>query len=220
MNPIRLILVDHDALLREYLALDFGRRREFEVVAQCADAAAAVVEAQRLRPDVVLFDVDLPGLMPFDAARTIRRSCPETRVLYLGAYAHDDFVRRALASGASGYLTRSSSRETLAQAICAVAAGDRFFSDDVKARLVSAGEGGQPGGTVLRTRASTLTDREWEVLRYLAQGSTFKSVAVTMSISEGTVRKHTANLMKKLDLHKRADLTRFAIRENIVEPWQ
>jgi DNA-binding NarL/FixJ family response regulator len=168
-----------------------------------------------LQPDIVLLDIDMPGMAAFDAARTIRLRSPRTRLAFVSAHFHDRYIEQALGVGAMGYITKGEPPETVARAIRSIAGGGAYFSPDVQARIVIDVSGPRLADQQ-RTRVSILTAREQEVLRYLASGLAKKEIAETMNLSVGTVNNHAANLMKKLDIHDRVELTRFAIREGIV----
>lgn len=216
MGRISIILADDHGLVREAMRKLLDLEADMTVVASVANAEEAVREAIDKQPDIVLMDIDMPGLYCFDAARTIQRRSPKTRVLMLSAFFHDRYIEQALAVQAAGYVTKSEPPETVKQAIRAAVAGRTYFSPEVQARVVADSQGvrlAQP----TTTRVATLTDREIEVLRYLARGMSAQEVARTMHISVKTVDRHKANLMNKLDIHDRVELARFAIREGLAE---
>lgn len=159
-------------------------------------------------------DIDMPGLDCFDAARTIQARCPETRVIFVSAFCHDEYIEQALAVEAAGYITKSEPIDRIVEAIRKVASGGSYYSEQVLNRIVV-----ESRGTRLapenQTRVSTLTRRETEVLKYIASGSSQKQIAQTMNISAKTVHSHSMNLMTKLGIHDRVELTRFAIREGL-----
>ena len=217
MTPaISLVVADDHALLRDALARRLDQEPDMRVLAVAADAREATMLALTLRPMLVLLDIDMPGLSAFEAARNIRTERPDTRVAFLSGYYHDSYIEQALAAEASGYITKHERPEVLAQAIRAIAGGRVFFSAEVQARLVVGCEGlrlvAQPP-----TRASLLTAREIETLGYIARGMSKKAIARIMGISTKTVEQHCSHLMQKLDIHDRVELTRFAIREGLVE---
>lgn len=214
-NRIRIVLADDHQLVRTALGTWLESNPGFTVVGTAADGAEAVQLVERMHPDVAVLDIDMPGLFAFDAARQIQALSPATRVIFLSGYHSDAYIERALAAGARGYVTKGDRPQVLGDAIRAVAAGETYFAPQVQARLAP-----EAGAARLRTAAqsdvASLTARELEVLRYLAQGLAKKQIARTMSLSVGTVNNHAANLMKKLGIHDRVELTRFAIREGIV----
>ena len=216
MNSIRILLVDDHELVRSALSGQLSTQPEFEVVAEAADAQAAIAAASEHRPDVLLMDIDMPGMICFDAARRIVSRFPETRIIFLSAFFHDHYIDQALKVRARGYLRKSEPITKLMAAIREVASGGVWFSEEVSARIV-VGEGGAALDTATLTCVSTLSDREVEVLRYLARGMSKKQVAATMHLSPKTIDNHTCRIMNKLDIHDRVELARFAIREGLAE---
>jgi DNA-binding NarL/FixJ family response regulator len=192
------------------------REPDFAVLEPAGSADEAVATAFETKPDVILMDVDMPGLNCFDAARRIHSIRPETRIVFLSAFASDRYIEQALGVNAGGYMTKCETPEAVVAAVREVALGGVHFSDEVRARLVVEDQGARlasPG----HPRLSRLTPRELEVLRYIASGLTQKVIAATMSVSIKTVENHCTNLMNKLDIHDRVELTRFAIREGIAQ---
>lgn len=216
-QPITVVLADDHTLVRTSLANWLAGAPDIQVIALVDDAQSAVAESARSRPDVVVLDIDMPGLSSFDAARSIRGQSPGTRIIYLSAFIHDRYIEQALQTQASGYLNKGESPESLVRAIRAAKNGEVYFSPEVQARIV-VDTGGVKLATREKTRVSTLTVREIEVLRYIARGMSKKEVAQVMGISLKTVDHHTANMMKKLNIHDRVELARFAIREGLAEP--
>lgn len=216
MTTISVLIIDDHTLLRETLRSRLDSEADLEVVADVGDAQRGVELARELAPNVVLMDVDMPGRSCFDAAKEILRERPETRILFLSAHSHDRFIASALDAQAVGYVTKDEHPGAVVEAIRAVASGRRFFSERVLSRLVL--EGDEPRVPEHpRTRASLLTARELEVLRYIASGLPKKEIATHMFVSVKTVNRHTENLMRKLEIHDRVELTRFAIREGLSE---
>jgi len=216
MPDVRILLVDDHALVRETLRELLQREPGFSVVGTAGSAEEAVDLAFALVPDVIVTDVDMPGVVCFDAARRISALHPEIRLIFLSAYTHDHYIEQALQVGALGYLTKGESPDRVVAAIRAAMDNQAYFSGEVRDRIVC--DCGQarlaPRGT---TRTSMLTPREIEVLRYIAQGLSKKQIAGMMHISVKTVDRHSGNLMAKLDIHDRVELARFAIREGLTE---
>ena len=215
-NYISLLLVDDHALMRQMLEEKLAAESDIVVLGAVENADRGVDEAIRLKPDVVLMDIDMPGLVCFDGVRLINQQCPGTRVIFLSAFSHDHYIEQALAVEAAGYVTKSETPEVVMQAIRSVSRGRNFYSETIRNRIVV-----DTGGTRLvgkkKSRVATLTPRELEVLRYVARGLTEKEIANTMRLSPKTVHCHTANLMNKLSIHKSIELARFAIREGLAE---
>lgn len=214
-DSISILIVDDHEMVRELLRDRLDASSDMQVVGCASDAEAAIGEAADLRPDVVLMDIDMPGMLSFDAARTIKVLSPASRVVFLSAFFHDRYIEQAIAVQAWGYVTKTEREETLVRAIRSVASGTAYFSPEVQARIV-VDTNGVKLARERHSRASTLTAREAEVLRYIARGMSKKELADTMRISVNTVNRHTTNLMTKLDIHDRVQLARFALREGLV----
>lgn len=217
MSPkISVLLADDHALIRATLTDRLAAEADLQVVGQVGNADEAVNQCIQRQPDVVLMDIDMPGLQCFEAARTIQARCPRTRIIYLSALFSDRYIEEALSVEAAGYVTKSEPPEAVIEAIHTAVAGRVYFSPEVRSRIVF-----DPNGPRLSskqpTRLSTLTQREMQVLRYLAKGMSKKEIAHTINLSVSTVERHNDRLMKKLDIHDRVELARFAIREGLAE---
>lgn len=216
-SQIRVILADDHALVRSTLASWIRGTGSMSVVAESSDADAAVSECIRHQPDVLLIDIDMPGLSCFDAARTIVSRCPKTKIVFLSAFFHDRYIEEALQVGASAFITKTQPPQSVTDAIRLVASGGTYFSPEVQSRLVVASDGVHLASRPV-TKASSLTPRELEILRYIARGMSKKEIADTVHLSVKTVDNHSTSLMTKLDIHDRVELARFAIREGLAEP--
>ena len=213
---ISILIADDHETLRELLKDRLEQQADMCVAAHVGDADSAVEQAVALRPDIVLMDIDMPGLSVFDAAERILARCPDTRVIFLTAFVRDRYIEQALAVQAWGYVVKTERPETVVKAIRSVAGGCAYFSPAVQERLVVSSKGtrlAHPDQTLV----AALTPREREVLCYLAKGMAKKAIAQTMCVSVKTVDFHCTQLMDKLKIHDRVDLTRFAIREGLIE---
>ena len=218
MNAVtRIVLADDHAILRDMLAERLDLEPDFEIVAAVPDAGQALAMLRSQPVDVLVLDIDMPGLSPFAAARQVREQFPATRVVFLSAYLRDGYLAQALAVEAAGYLVKEDAPEAIVAGLRLAARGRIAFSPAVRARLV-AHRGGVALSDAPAGRLSLLTPRELEVLRYLASGLSRKELARTMQISAKTVEQHCDHLMQKLGIHDRVELARFAIREGLVEP--
>ncbi len=215
-RTIRVLLADDHALVRRMLGAHLEATAGISVVGSAVDAAQAIALAERLAPDVVILDIDMPGVCCFEAAGTIQAVRSDTRVVFLSAFFNDAYIDKALAVKAAGYVTKNEPPETVIAAIRAAARGRRHFSLEVEARIVVTDKGARlaPG---MHSRAATLSRRETEILCYLARGYAQREIAVLINRSSKTIHKHCNNIMAKLDIHDRVELTRFAIREGLVE---
>jgi DNA-binding NarL/FixJ family response regulator len=217
MGPIKVLLVDDHALLRESLRGRLSQEHAIGVVGVAANADEGLELARELQPDVVLMDIRMPGVDCFAAASRLRTVCPQARVVFLTAYAHDHYIEAALKAGAVGFLTKCEPPERVVAAVRAAAIGRTSYSDDVRARLAVEQDRPQLANAI-SARASTLTPREIETLRYVARGLSKGNIAKLMHVSPRTVDRHTENLMHKLRIHDRLLLARYAIREGLIEP--
>ncbi|UCG31580.1 MAG: response regulator transcription factor [Phycisphaerales bacterium] len=214
-KTLKILIVEDHVLTRTAIADRLEREPGMTVVGSTGDADQAVESAFRLEPDVVLMDVNLRGRPGFSAARRISLGVPGVRLIFVSAFTHDCYIQEALDMQAAGYVTKHEEPGVLVTAIRSAVAGERFFSPRVRERLVTTATGLQvapPSGT----RASTLTPREVEVLRDVAQGLAKKQIAARLRLSVKTVDRHCCNLMDKLNIHDRVELARFAIREGLV----
>ena len=217
-RSIKVLLVDDHAMLREALRGRLEHELDLDVVGTAGTADEAVDLTQTLKPDVVVMDIDMPGRTCFDAAHDIVALQPEARIVYLSAFSSDRYIQDALEAHALSYLTKDQPPEAVVEAIRQAAQGLSSFSPSVRERL-TIGKNNKLtlGGDLPQTKASTLTRRELEMLRYLARGMSKKEIAATIHRSYGTVDKHVEKLMNKLDIHDRVELARYAIREGLAE---
>ena len=213
----RVILADDHAVLRDMLTARLDDEPDMEVVAALGDAGSVEDLARELETDLVVLDIDMPGLSPFAVAQRLHDEFPEIRVVFLSAYLRDHYVEQALKARAAGYLVKQDTPESIVASLRQAARGRTAFSASVRARM-TVGKGGVGLAAESSGKLSLLTPREMETLRYMASGLSRKAIAGTMEISRKTVEQHCDHLMQKLDIHDRVELTRFAIREGLLEP--
>jgi DNA-binding NarL/FixJ family response regulator len=185
------------------------------VVATAGDAGAAVRRAQAVRPDVVVMDLQLGDTSGVDATRDLVTALPATRVLVLSASAEQADVLEAVKAGASGYLVKSASAQELADAVTRTAAGDAVFSAGLAGLLLGEYRRLQAGPD---DGAPRLTERETEVLKLVSRGLSAKAIAERLVLSHRTVENHVQNTLRKLQLHNRVELTRYAIEHGLTDP--
>ncbi len=217
MKPISVLLVDDHELMRQGVSTYIESAPDMELTRAVGSAADAILECKNLRPDVVLMDVDMPGKNPFEAAGEIRKLRPEIHIIFSSAFSNDRYIENALALSASGYVTKSDSPKALMEAIRSAISGAAYYSPEVRSRLVANPH--MPGRLMLAKNPSVaaLSNREIEILRYLARGLSKKEIAYFLSVSVNTVDNHTSHIMTKLKIHDRVELARFAIREGLVD---
>lgn len=211
-----VLLAEDHTLVRDMLESHL-QDSGFAVVSVVGSTDAAVDSAKVHHPDVAVMDIDMPGISVFEAVRQIRECSPDTRTIFLSGFVNDGYIQQALAVEASGYLTKTESAETVADAIRTVHRGATHFSEAVLDRIVIGRHGAGLDSTA-SSRIDTLTDREREVLGYVARGLAQKQIGKLMGISIKTVQHHIAHLMDKLEIHDRVELARYAIREGVAQP--
>jgi DNA-binding NarL/FixJ family response regulator len=209
-GPVRVLLVDDQALFREALATLLEVRDEIEVLGEAADGAAALQQAAVLRPDVVLMDLHMPVLDGIAATRRLRVEQPQVRVLALTTFDDDEDVFAALRAGAVGYLLKDVASDRLVEALLAAARGESVLQPSVAARVV-ARFAAMPDDTAPRPQPLVvpLSDRELDVLRLLGDGRSNREIATAMFLAEGTVKNHVTNVLAKLGAR---DRTQAALR--------
>lgn len=215
MNQIRVVIADDHTLFRQGVRQLIGAEPDIEVAGEAANGGEAVERAAELQPDVVLMDVGMPGLSCFDATRQIRRAHPETRILILTMYDDEDYLLEGLEVGASGYVLKDSPARELTDAIREVARGGSHLSPRMLSRVVNDYRNHVQTNVPMR-RSSGLTIREREVLKLLAEGNSVKEIAAMFDLSVKTVEAHKFNLMRKLDIHNKAQLVQYAIQKRII----
>lgn len=216
-RPIRILIVDDHGLVRDSLSESLSREGDFQVVGLAEDADDAITKVLESKPDLVLMDIDMPGISCFDAIQIIRSRAPETKFILVTAYEHDEHLEQALRVKANGFVTKHEGFSSLSDAVRNVASGRIHFSPEVMSRLVIKGDEIRLENPP-RSRLSMLSPRERELLRVLARGVSLKDAASILGISYKTADKQKASLMAKLDIHDRVELARYAIREGLVEP--
>ncbi len=221
-GPIRVLVVDDQALVRAGFCVILDTAAGIEVVGEASDGAAAVAQAATLQPDVVLMDVRMPGMDGLEATRIItsRPAAIPPKVVMLTTFDLDDYVYEALRAGASGFLLKDSPRGDLIAAVRAAAAGDALLAPSVTRRLIEAFARRPPETLPSPSRLAALTGRERDVLLLLARGRTNAEIAAVLFISEATVKTHVGNLLAKLGLRDRVQAVILAYETGIVVPGE
>ena len=212
----RILLADDHALVRRGVRLILDAEPDLEVVAEAGDGAEAVELAREHRPDLAILDISMPRMTGLQAARELRRRVPETRLLMLSMHDNEQYFFESLKAGAGGYVLKSAADEDLVTACRAAMRGESFLYPGVTSTLVRDYLQRMRRGE--RVPASVLTAREEEVVKLIAEGSSSKEIAALLTISLKTVERHRANVLAKLGLRDRVELTRYAIRSGLVEP--
>jgi DNA-binding NarL/FixJ family response regulator len=215
--PITVLLAEDHLIVRQGLCALLKADGAFRIVGEARTGREAVELARQLRPQVILMDIAMPVLNGLEATRQILTTLPDTKVMILSAHSDEEYIQRAAAAGAFGFLEKQSSTEILSLALREVAQGRRYYSPAVAARQLRAKSRELPRGAWPQTVLHLLTSRETEVLQLVAEGCSNKQVAAELRISIKTVEKHRKQLMSKLKLHDTAGLTRHAIAAGVIE---
>ena len=211
---IRVAIVDDHDLVREGIRAILEQDPMFQVVGETGDGQEAVRLANRLRPDVMLMDVHLPGgIGGLEATESIVADCPEVRVIILTQYENREYIRRAIRIGARGYLLKRSVAAQLKEAIKTVYGGQRYLHPLAAEELVDLVTAGK---SLEEDDYDRLTPREKQVFKLLAEGKTSRDISKYLTISLKTAMTHRANIMAKLNMHSRSELIRYAIRKAII----
>jgi DNA-binding NarL/FixJ family response regulator len=213
---IRVLIADDQAMVREGFSVLLNAQPGIEVVGEAGDGRQAVTQVARLRPDVVLMDVRMPGLDGLDATRQITAADAAPKVLILTTFDLDEYVYAALRAGASGFLLKTASAQVLADAVRVVAAGEAMLAPTVTRRLIA--EFARLGPLAPPTRPDTLTARETEILTLIAHGLSNAEIAGRLVIAEQTVKTHIGRILTKLDLRDRTQAAVYAYNTGLVHP--
>jgi two-component system, NarL family, response regulator NreC len=213
-KKIRVLICDDHALFREGIRAILSSDSSLDVVGQAEDGKKAVEEALRLQPDVILMDVSMPAMIGYEAIREILKVEPKTRILVLTMYEEEEIIRRCLKSGAAGYLVKDTPAAHLLEAVHRVYEGGQYLSPRVLKKVVT--EYAQDESAP-QTRYDTLSSREREVLKLLAEGFSVKDIASQLNLSVKTAEAHKYNLMRKLDLHDRTELIKYALSKKLIQ---
>lgn len=206
----RILLVEDHRLVREAVRDALSREADFEVIGEVGSSQDAIARAQTLDPDVIVLDIGLPDFNGIELTHRLRQAGCTARIVALSAYAEKHFVTEMLRAGAAAYVSKNAAGTELFQAIRAVERGQNYVSPDVTGNLFSQLRDEDPDAENRK-----LGRREREVLRLIAQGQRSPEIADQLHISIGTVEAHRRNIMRKLDLHSVAELTKYALREGI-----
>jgi two-component system response regulator NreC len=216
MSKIRVLLTDDHTLFRQGIRKLLDGEADLEIAGEAANAVEAVALAREQRPDIVLMDIGMTGMSSFEATRQIRKERPETRVIFLSMYDDEDYLAECLEIGAGGYILKDSPADQLLMAIREVHSGGSFFSPRLLSRLVDDFRNQGRGGPIRQPRFGALTKREREILKLLAEGKSVKETAAEFDLSVKTVEAHKFNLMRKLDIHNKAQLVQYAIQKKVI----
>jgi two-component system response regulator NreC len=212
----RLLLVDDHAVVRSGLKMLLGSHSEMEIVGEADTAAGAMLETERTHPDVILMDIGLPDKTGIEATREIKAKFPDVKIVALTIHEDEEYFFQMLDAGASGYVPKRAAPDELLTAIRVAAAGEVYLYPTMAKLLVRDFLNAERPAEE-KINLDGLTDREREVLTHLAEGSSNDTIAGALFISPKTVERHRENIMRKLNLHSRSELVRYAIRKGIIK---
>jgi two-component system, NarL family, nitrate/nitrite response regulator NarL len=209
-DKIKVLVVDDHPVVRKGLQSCLARQERLRIVGEAADGPEAVRCTRELEPDVVLLDIDLPGLSGLEVTQILRKEAPKVKILVLSVHTNKEYVFRILQAGAHGYVSKEASPDELLDAIESVASGEVFYAPQIAQAALNefVTSGGKP--------FVQLTNREREVLALIAEGQSNKEVAQQLGIGVRTIETHRERIMEKLDIHTIAGLTRFAILNGVI----
>lgn len=222
MKPIRLMLVDDHEVVRTGLRTFLDTQPGFQVVAEAEEGEAAIRTALVVRPDVVVMDISMPGMDGLEATRRLKAAWPDVAVLALTVHEDKRLFLEMLSAGVAGYLTKRAAADELVQAIHTVLAGNaylqpslaRWLLEDYQLLVQSAGSiASLPGGT---RGLEALSERERQVLEQVAQGRTNPEIGAQLGLSPKTIARHRERIMRRLNIHSRTELVKFAIRTGLI----
>jgi two-component system response regulator NreC len=212
-----IVLADDHALIRQGLHSVLERQGDYQVVGEAEDGLEAVEIVERLRPDVLIVDVMLPGLNGLEVTRRVRSRVPKTRVLVLSMHANESYVLEAFRNGASGYVLKATSANSLVEALRAILLGQRYLSPPLTERAIEVYIDKVDNATITFDSYKMLTSREREVFQLAAEGLSNSEISQRLEISPRTAETHRTRIMHKLQMHSQGDLVRYAIQNGLID---
>ena len=214
-QKVRIVIAEDHTILREGLKSLLSSNPDFEIIGEAEDGREAIRCVEKFKPDLILMDLSMPRINGLDAIKEIKKRFSETKILVLTVHKTEEYILATLKSGADGYILKDSTHAELVLAVKNVLSGKHYISPGISEKVI---EGYLEGKKTLKTKSSweTLTQREREILKLIAEGYKNKEIGNYLCISPKTVEKHRANLMEKLDLHNVQALTAFAIEKGLV----
>jgi DNA-binding NarL/FixJ family response regulator len=211
----RIVIAEDHTILREGLRALLSSYSDFEIVGEAIDGRDAIQCAEKHMPDLILMDLSMPRMNGMEAIREVKKRCPQTKILALTVHSTEEYILTALRAGADGYVLKDDASAQLVMAIKNTLMGKTYLSPGVSEKVV---EGYLEGKKTLKTKTTwdTLTAREREILKLIAEGYKNKEIADLLCISAKTVEKHRSNLMSKLNLHNTSALTAFAMEKGLI----
>lgn len=216
-KPIRILLADDHTIVRQGLARLLEEQPDLRVVGEANNGQVVIDMALELVPDIIIMDIAMPLLNGIEAAKRVRKSLPECKIIILSMYSHEHYIHQLLETGISGYLLKDSSGKDIIKAIKAAMKNETFLSPSIS-KKVEASQYFPHKKSSREERYENLSNREREVFQLIAEGFSTKKITDILCISTSTVKSHRANIMEKLDLTSPVQLGRFAIQLGLVDP--
>lgn len=216
----KLIIADDHQILIDGLITMLENEDQFQILAQAQNGKEALDLVERLSPDLILMDLDMPIMNGMVAAKSIKNRFPLTKVMILSLHAEKSVIKHMIQIGVDGYLIKNSDKSEVIKAMKIVASGKKYFSSDVTIALTSLTENIAPlvnASSLLQEKLGLLTERETEILKLIAKGFTNKEIGAQIHLSYRTVDVHRANLMRKLEIPKVTGLVRFALKTGLID---
>jgi DNA-binding NarL/FixJ family response regulator len=218
MNKKTVLLVDDHPLFREGLKSILANCSEFEVIGEASNGSEGEKKAKKLKPDLVVMDLSLPDQSGIDVTRKIRSALPETSIMMLSMHSRIDYITEAFRAGATGYVVKESTSERLVECLKTISKGEYFLDASVSHKVVkNLLESDKKNAVINDAGYDTLTAREQQIMRMLADGFSSKKIAKELFISPKTVENHRTNIMNKLDLHSITELVRYAAKLGLID---
>lgn len=215
MNNLKLFIADDHGILREGLKHILNSMPGCEVVGEAADGQEALERIEEIKPDLAILDISMPEMTGIEVARRLRKYNPQIKIIVLTRHDNEEYVDQLLKYGIQGYVLKDDAGDDLMRAVEAVRKDETYLSPRITKKLMS--DYGRPNRRQDSGQFSLLTNREREILKLIAEGKTNEQIAKQLWISPRTAKVHRANIMKKLDVHKVADLVKYAIKTGLVE---
>ena len=216
-RPIRILLADDHTIVRQGIARLLDDQPDFEIVGEATNGQAVVDKAIALQPDIIIMDIAMPRLNGIEAAKKVRKSLPDCKILILSMYSHEHYIHQLMETGISGYLLKDSSGQDIIKAIGAAMKNETIMSPVISQKVEDAFLAPQKKLT-REKRYESLSNREREVFQLIAEGHSTKKISDMLCVSISTVKTHRAKIMEKLGLTSPVQLGRFAIKLGLVDP--
>lgn len=217
MKPIKILIVDDHAIVREGIRQLLISQNDMEIVGEADDGSMAIKRAKSLKPDVVLLDIAMPGLNGLETIGLIREAATETKIVILSMHGKESYVHQALSAGAFGYVLKASASADILEAVRAAHRNEYFLSSKIRAGVIDAYLQSRKHNSIVRGY-DLLTEREQQVFRMVVEGKTTKEIADILCVSTKTIEKHRGSIMSKLGVHGRLELLKYAIKIGVVDP--